>query len=153
MHANQAWVTLFRRIPADLHDGLIVGLRSGVEIAIQTILKLEPDFIILRGRLTGTQEGGKILLIPYAEMTVLSLGRPLKDTEVEEIFGKGDPIDLPPGSAATPSAVPPAQPAAKDATVIEAPAAVNPARKPEQSKSVLLAKLRERLKEAPPAGK
>ena len=41
MHANQAWITMFRRIPANLHDGLTVGLRSGAEIAIQAILKLE----------------------------------------------------------------------------------------------------------------
>jgi hypothetical protein len=157
MHANQAWITLFRRVPANLHDGLTVGLRSGMEIAIQTILKLEPDFLILRGRLTGTQEGGKILLIPYAEMTVLSLARPLKDTEVEAIFGKGDPtelLDLPPVGADTPSAASAVQPAAKYATVNDPAVAVNPAKKPEQqSKSVLLAKLRERLKETPPTGK
>lgn len=76
MNANEAWIAVFRRIPENMHDGLTVGLRSGVEIAIQTILKLEPDFIIMRGRLTGTQEGGKILMMPYAEMTVLSIVAP-----------------------------------------------------------------------------
>ena len=99
MNANEAWIAVFRRIPENMHDGLTVGLRSGVEIAIQTILKLEPDFIIMRGRLTGTQEGGKILMMPYAEMTVLSIARPMKDTEVEAIFGKGElpaPIAPPP---------------------------------------------------------
>jgi hypothetical protein len=153
MHANQAWINMFRRIPANLHDGLTVALRSGAEVAIQTILKLEPDFIIMRGRLTGTQEGGKIMMMPYVEMTVLSLPRPLKDTEVEAIFGKGDPpalIDLPPVGADAAIAAP----AAKEATESVPAAAVSPAKKPEQqSKSMLLAKLRERLKETPPAGK
>jgi len=157
MQANQAWINMFRRIPANLHDGLTVGLRSGAEVAIQTILKLEPDFIIMRGRLTGTQEGGKIMMMPYAEMTVLSVPRPLKDTEVEAIFGKGDPpalIDMPPVGADAPRPAPAVEPAAKDETASEPAAPVIPARKPEQqSKSVLLAKLRERLKEAPPAGK
>jgi hypothetical protein len=153
MQTNEAWITLFRRIPANLHDGLTVGLRSGVEIAIQTILKLEPDFIIMRGRLTGTQEGGKILLMPYAEMTVLSIARNLAEPEIEAIFGKGDPpalIAMPPVAAAAPVA----EPAAKEATVSDPAAAVNPPRKPEQqSKSVMLAKLRERLKDTPPGGK
>ncbi len=152
MHANQAWITMFRRIPATIHDGLTVGLRSGAEIAIQTILKLDPDFIIMRGRLTGTQEGGKILLVPYAEMTVLSLLRPLKDPEVEEIFGKGDPpelIALPAVSAEAPAA-----PRSDQAAGESAPAtADSPAKSPEQlSKSALVAKLRQRLKGTPPAG-
>jgi hypothetical protein len=153
MHTNEAWITLFRRIPESMHDGLAIGLRSGVEVAIQTILKLEPDFIILRGRLTGTQEGGKTLMMPYTEMTVLSIARPMKDTEIEAIFGKGDPpalIALPPVGADAPAAAAPAEPPAKVATVNDSAAAVNPPpRKPEQqSKSVMLAKLRERLKEA-----
>lgn len=149
MHANEAWIDMFRRIPANLHDGLTVGLRSGAEIAIQTILKLEPEFIIMRGRLTGTQEGGKILMMPYAEMTVLSIMRPMSDVEIEATFGKGAPpapIDVPPVSAET--SAPPAAPAAEPASD---PAA---AKKAEQAtKSVMLAKLRERLKDAPPTAK
>ena len=150
MQSNStAWISMFRRIPLELHDGLTVGLRSGLEVAIQTILKLEPDFVIMRGRLTGTQEGGKVLLIPYAEMTVLSILKPLKDPEVEGIFGKGDPpplADLP--AAASPAAPPPA--VADEPPPGEPPSG---ARKPEQpSKSAMLAKLRGRLKE-PPAGK
>lgn len=149
MHASQAWITMFRRIPQAMHDGLTIGLRSGSEIAIQTVLKLEPEFAILRGRLTGTQEGGKVLLIPYAEMTVLSILRPLKDPEVEEIFGKGDPPTLVemPAASATPAPAPSETPVAAE----PAPANAAPAAKKSDtvSKAAMLAKLRERLKEHP----
>jgi hypothetical protein len=146
MNANEAWIAVFRRIPENMHYGLTVGLRSGAEIAIQTILKLEADFIIMRGRLTGTQEGGKILMMPYAEMTVLSITRPMKDTEVEAIFGKGDvpaQIALPPAvseTAVSPQANP--EDMAKDES--------GTAKAPEQpTKNAMLAKLRERLKQSP----
>lgn len=149
MNPNQAWITMFRKIPATMHDGLTVGLRSGVEVAIQTILRLEPDFIILRGRLTGTQEGGKILLLPYAEMTVLSIVQPLKDPEVEAIFGKADApavIDKPAASAdapALPAAAPTEEPAKSETAAA--------AKKSDQaSRGAVLAKLRERLKDVPP---
>ena len=146
MDANQAWIAVFRRIPENLHDGLTVGLRSGVEIAIQTIIKLEPDFIIMRGRLTGTQEGGKILMMPYAEMTVLSIARPMKDAEVEEIFGKGDPparIDLP--AAVAEKAASPSEALVEAGS--DSGSAVKPSEQP--TKTAMLAKLRQRLKEAP----
>ncbi|HZZ77022.1 MAG TPA: hypothetical protein VFE62_00805 [Gemmataceae bacterium] len=150
MHANEVWISMFRRIPASLIDGLSLTLRSGVEIVIQNLLKLEPDFMILRGRMTGTQEGGKILLIPYQEMTVILLGKSLKDPEVEAVFGKGAPpalADMPPVSTETPA---PAEEPAKDATVNDGQATVNPAKTPEPvSKKELLAKLRDRLKDAP----
>jgi hypothetical protein len=146
MDANQAWIAVFRRIPGNLHDGLTIGLRSGVEIAIQAILKLEPDFIIMRGRLTGTQEGGKILMMPYAEMTVLSITRAMKDEEVEAIFGKGDPpalIDLPPAIVA----IAPSEPGTPAEAVSDA--AASSSRPEPPTKTAMLAKLRERLKEAP----
>jgi hypothetical protein len=159
MQANDSWIAMFRRIPANLQDTLSLGLTTGAEIVVQKIIKLEPDFMIVRGRVAGTQDTGRIALIPYAELTYVAIQRFLKDPEVEAIFGKGGPAtaadmvlssveDAPLGES-TPEA-----PAAEDATVNDPPPAVNPAKKPEStSKTALLAKLRERLKDGGPAGK
>lgn len=140
MHANETWIAMFRRIPGSLHESLALGLTTGSEIVVQKIMKLEPDFMIVRGRLAGTQDTGRIVLIPYGELAFVALTKPLKDPEVEAIFGQGEPpalADLPAGD----------EPTLEDATVNDPPAAVNPSRRPEMvSKSALLAKLRERLK-------
>ena len=74
----------------------------------------------------------------------------------EAIFGKGAPpvvAALPlPGGDETPSVEPPS--AAEDAAGNETAPAVSPEKKPEQvSKAVLLAKLRDRLKDAGPGAK
>ena len=153
MQADQAWIALFRRIPTDLHDVVALGLTTGAEIVVQKIIKLDPDFMMIRGRLAGTQDAGRVVLIPYSQLTFVALLRDLKDTEIEAVFGKGDAIVL-----ATPTvnaeSVPAPQPAAKETTVNDPAAAVNPAKKPEPlSKSMLLARLRERLKDGPAAGK
>src|ERR1019366_582054 len=120
---------MFRRIPSDLHDKLSFGLTTGADILVQTFLKLEPDFMILRGRLSGTQEGSQVMLIPYGQLTYVSIIRPLKDPEVAEIFGK----DAPPATVETPlAAAEAAAPIEPAAPVSDPAAAVNPAKKPEQ---------------------
>jgi hypothetical protein len=152
--SNEAWITMFRRIPGNLQETLILGLRTGVEIVLQKMIRLEPDFMIIRGRISGTQDSGRIVMIPYGELSFVTSTRILKDPEVEAIFGQGSPpavADLPlappsdgalPADAATPEPVAEAVPA-------EPASASDAAKRPEPvSKNALLAKLRDRLKEA-----
>jgi len=153
MQENQLWIALFRRIPGNLHDVLSLGLTTGSEIVIQKIVKLEPDFMIIRGRLAGTQDSGRIVMVPYNQLTFVAIGKHLVDSEVESIFGKGAPIgsaDMPATAAAATDAgtsndvlgenSEPAQPVSESRSGRK--------KQPEQaSKTVLLAKLRERLKE------
>ena len=152
MNANQAWIAMFRRIPANLHDTLALGLTTRAEIAIQKIVKFEPDFMIIRGRLSGTLDAGRVMLIPYSQLAFVAVIRDLKEEEVEAIFSKGAPpvvADLPESAVGEDPKATPAMPL-EDATLSVPAAAINsPKKKPEAvSKTVLLAKLRERFKEA-----
>jgi hypothetical protein len=147
--SNQAWIGLFRRIPGNLQDTLSLGLTTGAEIVVQKIVKLEPDFMIIRGRLAGTLDAGRVVMLPYSQLTFVAVMRDLQEVEVEAIFGKGAPVavaDLPP--SATPAAAKDKQPAS-DSGSEEPPPPSNRGKKPESpSKTVLLAKLRERMKDA-----
>lgn len=146
MQGNEIWIALFRRIPADLHDNLSLGLTTGVEIVTQRILKLEPDFMITRGRLAGTTDPGRIIMIPYTQLTHVSILRVLGEAEVEAIFGQADMPPMtgaaPPTDATASASAPPAE----LATVNDPSQAVNLAKKKDApSKTILLAKLRDRL--------
>jgi hypothetical protein len=151
MQAHEAWIAIFRRIPADLQDGLSLGLTTGAEIVVQKILKLDPDFMMIRGRVAGTQDTGRVVFIPYGQLTYVAITRDLKDAEVEAIFGKGAPPaanDLPPAAAAAP------EPVAEKATVSQEAPAVNPPKAPAPvSRAALVAKVRDRLKDQGPGGK
>lgn len=147
MHANEIWIALFRRIPSDLHDNLSLGLTTGADIVTQRILRLEPEFMIARGRPSGTTDPHRITVIPYLQLTHLTITRELSEAEVEAIFGQGDvpPVVGIPTAAAAAPATPP-----EPATVNDAPPAVNPPKKKDApSKTILLAKLRDRLKDTP----
>lgn len=140
---------MLRRIPANLQDNLALGITTGAEIVVQKIVKLEPDFMIVRGRLAGTQDSGRIVLVPYGELTFVAIQQFLKDVEVEAIFGKGAPVaaaEMVVGVDSPVESQP--EPQAEEATVSEPPAPVNPPRKSDAaSQQMLLAKLRKRLKE------
>jgi hypothetical protein len=153
--SNQAWISMFRRIPADLHEVLVLGLTTGAELVMQKLVRLEPEFMIIRGRVAGTQDSGRVIMLPYGQLTYVAVARLLKDPEVEAIFGKstvisvGDLTMTPPADgAATPET--PGEETAPESEPTAAPAEHGPAvKKPERvSKSILVAKLRERLKEA-----
>ena len=149
MDANQAWIGMFRRIPTNLHDTLSLGLTTAAEIVVQRIVKLEPDFMIIRGRLAGTQDAGRVVVIPYSELTFVAVIRDLKESEIEAIFGKGAPA-----AVADMPTLPAGEESAAEASVVEVEPAAKAPKKPEaMSKSMMLAKLRERLKDAGQGGK
>jgi hypothetical protein len=147
MNTNELWIATFRRIPAELHDTLALGITTGAELIIQKILKIDAEYMVARGRVSGTTDPGRVLLIPYAQLTYVALGRVLVDGDVHAMFGQDEGAP----AAALPSASEPAAPAAAEAaTVNDAPAGVNPPKKKDApSKTILLAKLRDRLKDAP----
>jgi hypothetical protein len=83
-----SWITLFRRIPANLHDGLILSLTTGSEVVVQRFIKLDPDVMLLRGRMAGTQDSGRVVILPYSYLVAINFTRRIGDAEVETIFGK-----------------------------------------------------------------
>ncbi len=142
MNANEAWIALFRRIPGHLHNTLALGITTGAEIVLQKIVKLEPDFMIIRGRLAGTQDSGRVVIVPYEQLTFVAIQHDLKDTEVETLFGNGAPRAVTDPPNAAPELV------AEDATVNEEQPPVNPVKRPAPvSQSALAAKLRDPLKD------
>lgn len=167
MH-GASWIALFRRIPVAMHDGLALTLNTGLEIMVQRLVKLEAEFVLLRGRLSGTQDNGRLLFLPYDQLVAVSYIRRVSDDEVKTHFAQPICPALP--SAATmPAAVafgasaaapafageffdgpPPERPAADpdDATLTETDDDGNTAAKAKMpSKTMLLAKLRARLAE------
>jgi hypothetical protein len=84
---SSAWFALLRHIPAEQHDQYMLVTVSGTEIAIQGLLLIEQEFVALKGRLSGSQEAGRVFFIPYAQIDYFGTQKPIKDTEFAEVFG------------------------------------------------------------------
>ena len=44
------WVSLLRRLPPALHNGLIIVTVNAAEIVVQSVVRAERDLLIVRGR-------------------------------------------------------------------------------------------------------
>src|SRR5262249_53533130 len=55
---SRTWISLLNRIPQELQDFLVLVTSIGTEISIQSILRIEEEYIVLRGRLAGTTDTG-----------------------------------------------------------------------------------------------
>ena len=144
-----SWVNLFRRIPANLHDSLQLTLVNSMEIVVQTILKLEPDFVVLRGRMAGTQDQGRVAIVPYTQLLSVAFTKKMTDPEVVALFGASATAFAAPLAVAA-ADVPLAEPTAEEDMADDTPVAGGhtPGRPEMPSKSILLAKLRARLTES-----
>lgn len=89
MH-NRAWEAILRHIPAAQQDQFILVTASGTEIALQGFLRVEAEFFVVKGRLAGSQEQGRMFFIPYTQIDYFGTSKPIKDTEYNDLFGTLD---------------------------------------------------------------
>jgi len=106
---NCAWVALLRHIPPEKHNQFMLVTVNGTEIAIQTLLRIDQEFVALKGRLAGSQDAGRVFFIPYANIDYFGSFNPVKDADFHDTFGS---LILPEAAAAPPAApaAPPADP-------------------------------------------
>ncbi len=114
----ELWKALLRRIPEQHIDNLMMMTAQGTEINVQTLLRMEEDFMVLRGRLAGSTDGGRIFILPYEHLDHMGFQKPLTEAQLEEVFNKPAPPataatltePLPPPQPASPTPAPPAPP-------------------------------------------
>jgi len=83
---HAVWEALLRHIPEDQQNQYMLVTASGTEIALQRFLRIEADFFIVKGRLAGSQEQGRVFVLPYDHIDYFGTSQPLKDTEFQERF-------------------------------------------------------------------
>jgi hypothetical protein len=86
MHSS-AWIALLRHIPAEQQARFMLVTASGTEITVQSLLLIEKEFVVIKGRLSGTQDTGRVFFIPYANLDYFGFQQAVKDTEFAELFG------------------------------------------------------------------
>ncbi|HLJ94150.1 MAG TPA: hypothetical protein VKU02_13265 [Gemmataceae bacterium] len=92
---NTAWIALFRRIPTEQHNMLAVVTTVGIEINIQDLVRIEEDHLVIRGRLAGTTDNGRIFFLPYEQLSYLGFTKEMKDAQVRVLYGDTPPAGEP----------------------------------------------------------
>ena len=113
------WIDTLRHIPEVEHGKLVIVLKNGTELCIDTIVRYEPQFLVIRGRQGGTIEEARGFIVPYGQFLCLRLDRTFKAEELNGFFGNETVADAPPAArlsgmfprTATPTPTVPTDPA------------------------------------------
>ncbi len=87
---SSSWIDLLQRIPPEQHDNLMLVTCNGIEIAIQSIVRTDEDYMVLRGRMAGTDHG-RVLFMPFNQITYIGFQRVVKEAFVRKLFGEPEP--------------------------------------------------------------
>jgi hypothetical protein len=146
---SAAWKAIFNRVPREHHEIMMVVTSIGIEINVRQIQLLEPDYVVIRGRLGGTTDAGRLFFVPYDQINYVTFNKEIKEQQIAEMLGtepqpeKG-PIpegeSLPPAAeaAAEPEKETPAPPPAEPAKAATSP-----------GKMALLERIRARVRQKP----
>lgn len=165
------WLHVLQQIPDELRGTISVVTTTGAELVVQQIFVLERAFMVVRARTAGTMDTGRTIIVAYSQIDFVAFNGKMGEEEAMAIFSEPvpdfagpqvvyqpmpvasemtSPAPLTPLPRMTPQpSRPTPSPAAATAEPEPAtPAESAPAQKPGQiSKTILLARLRERLSE------
>jgi hypothetical protein len=160
------WLQVLQRITPENLDNVSLISVTGAELVIQQVFRIEHDFVVVRARTAGTMDTGRCIVVPYSQIDFIAFNKKMSEEEVMKLFDGpfqavapvamvaagatvAAPTPMPamppivPKPAAKPTAKPVETPEPEPAAAEEAPADPNKPNHP--SKTVLLARLRERL--------
>ena len=95
------WIALLKKLPPEQHNQLMLVTTARIEIAVQNILILDGECLVFKGRLSGTQDAGRLFYVPYDSIDCIGFYRFVAEDEFRAWYG-----DAP---AETAEAEPPAE--------------------------------------------
>jgi hypothetical protein len=81
------WAEFLSRIPEKDQALVFLGLSTGADISVQTILQVGESFVLVRGRLSGNTDGGQTFFVPYDRLTFLQFTEKTTSEALLATFG------------------------------------------------------------------
>jgi hypothetical protein len=72
--------------PGEVHNQLSIVTTGGIEVVIQTILLLDGECLIFKGRLAASQDTGKLIFVPYDKIDYIGFNRLVAEEEFRSWF-------------------------------------------------------------------
>jgi hypothetical protein len=86
-------VDLFKKIPEHFHPQVNMILRGQGMITVDTVVRFEQSYVVLRGREQGSTDEGRAFFVPYEEIAYLRIERVLKLGELKRMYGETGFVD------------------------------------------------------------
>lgn len=85
---REQWVNIFQKLPESMHDQVAFSLSTGIDVFNQRFLLYGDEFLLIRGRLGGTDEAERIFMVPWDELRMIFFSRPIEDDILVKMFGE-----------------------------------------------------------------
>lgn len=85
------------RVSASDATSIVITLNNGLFLSVDTIVRYEQDYLVMRGREGGTTDEGRAFFIPYDEIGFVKIDRMVKASELKRMYGEtvsDDPDEL-----------------------------------------------------------
>ncbi|OWK43224.1 hypothetical protein [Fimbriiglobus ruber] len=79
---------LIRRIPPLDHSKTVLVLRGDRSINVDIFYRMEPEYLVVRGRENGTNDEERGFFVPYEEIAYIKLERTVKLNELKRMYGE-----------------------------------------------------------------
>jgi hypothetical protein len=80
------WTTLLKRLPPETHNQLSVVTMGKTEVMIQSILNMEGECLVFKGRLAASQDTGRLFFVPFDQIDYIGFVRSVGEDEVRAWF-------------------------------------------------------------------
>lgn len=84
---REYWIELFQKVPETMHEQVVFSLSTGIDVYNQRFLQFADEYLLVRGRLGGTDEGSRIFMVPWSELRMIFFSRPVEDELLFRVFG------------------------------------------------------------------
>lgn len=85
---KEHWVNFFQKLPETMHDQVVFSLSTGIDVFNQRFLVYADEYLLIRGRLGGTDESERIFMVPWEELKMVFFSRPVEDEMLVKTFGE-----------------------------------------------------------------
>jgi hypothetical protein len=83
---SSAWVAFLQHVPESLLNGLCIKTVSGTEVTVQSILRIDHEFVAIKGRIAASQDTGRIFFIPFNQIEYVGYMKDLAEAEFQQVF-------------------------------------------------------------------
>jgi hypothetical protein len=81
------------RLPAHDLSKVQVILKNAFILSIETVVRYEQNYFLMRGREGGTTDEGRAFFISYDDVVTLKIERPMKLSELNKLYGVDSGVD------------------------------------------------------------
>lgn len=71
----------------------VLTLQNGATITLDSLVRSENDYMVVRGREGGTTDDGRAFFVPYAEISYIKLDKVVRTNQIRRMYGEKVELD------------------------------------------------------------